>query len=72
MKRVTREVIKIVTIMRWLAEESGELSLPEGGVEDEDDRKTDFDQAPETETTTQFSTYICYHYILFYQLIDHR
>lgn len=71
MKRVTREAIKIVTIVRWLAEESGELNLPEDGVEDEADRKTDFDEAARTEATAQFSTYVYYHYILFYKLIDH-
>jgi len=72
MKRVTRETIKIVTIVRWLAEESGELNLPEDGVEDEADRKTDLDEVTQTDATAQFSTYICCHYILFYKLIDHR
>lgn len=72
MKRVTRETIKIVTIVRWLAAENGELSLPEDDAKDEDDRKIDVDQATETKTTAQFSTYVCYHYILLYRLLDQR
>lgn len=71
MKRVTREAIKIVTIVRWLAEAGGELSLPEDDAEDEDIRKSDFDEATEPELTPQFSTYICCHYILLYRIIDH-
>jgi hypothetical protein len=71
MKRVTREAIKIVTIVRWLAEESGELSLPEDDAEDEADREPDFDEATEAEIRAQFSTYIYCHYILLYRIIDH-
>lgn len=76
MKRVIREVIKIVTTIHWLPEDGEQrpLTLDRIGLETEEKSSyTGGDNASDeiTDSADQFSSYIYCTYILVYRVLDH-
>jgi hypothetical protein len=76
MKRVIRDVIKIVTIIRWLPADGEPLtqSLDRIGLETEDRPPyvSSYHALGEIiDDADQFSSYVCCTYILVYRVLDH-
>lgn len=76
MKRIVRDVIKIVTTIHRLPEAGEQLAhLPDQvGLEKgagPPSTNSDNASAPIADSTDQFSSYVCYTYIFIYHVLEH-